>query len=73
MGNSPVDRDIEYMKKMWGTTHLVTDHWSLPGEAPQDTPVELKEVLNDEAKPVDSGKKQMLSEESGYDSIPNRY
>jgi len=63
MGNSPVDRDSKYMKETWGTTHLVTDHWSLPGEAPQDTPVELKEVLNDE----------VLSEESSYDSIPNRY
>ena len=73
MGNSPVDRDSKYMKETWGTTHLVTDHWSLPGEAPQDTPVELKEVLNDEAKPINSGKKQVLSEESSYDSIPNRY
>tara|TARA_R100001463_G_scaffold103861_1_gene158354 strand:- start:471 stop:698 length:228 start_codon:yes stop_codon:yes gene_type:complete len=73
MGNSPVDRDSKYMRETWGTTHLVTDHWSLPGEAPQDTPVELKEVLNDEAKPVGGAKKQVLSEESPYDSIPNRY
>tara|TARA_B100000902_G_C27144973_1_gene830613 strand:+ start:830 stop:1057 length:228 start_codon:yes stop_codon:yes gene_type:complete len=73
MGNSPVDRDVNYMREQWGTTSLVTDHWSLPGEAPQDTPVELKEVLNDEAKPVNGDKKQMLSEESPYDSIPNRY
>jgi len=73
MGNSPVDRDTNYMKDTWGTTSLVTDHWSLPGESPQDTPVELKEVLNDEAKPINGAKKQVLSEESSYDSIPNRY
>ena len=29
MGNSPVDRDQEYMRRMWGTTKLVTDYnWS---------------------------------------------
>tara|TARA_Y100000004_G_C8845968_1_gene382563 strand:+ start:295 stop:561 length:267 start_codon:yes stop_codon:yes gene_type:complete len=26
MGNSPVDRDSNYMREMWGTTHLVTDY-----------------------------------------------
>ena len=26
MGNSPVDRDKKYMKRMWGTTRLVTDY-----------------------------------------------
>ena len=25
MANSPVDRNAEYMKEMWGTTHLTTD------------------------------------------------
>ena len=33
----------------------------------------MKEVLNDEAKPIEGAKKQVLSEESSYDSIPNRY
>jgi hypothetical protein len=73
MGNSPVDRNEAYMKEVWGTTSLITDYWSLPKNAPQDTPVELKEVLNDEAKPIEGDKKQVLSEESSYDSIPNRY
>ena len=73
MGNSPVDRNEEYMKEVWGTTSLITDYWSLPKNAPQDTPVELKEVLNDEAKPINGTKKQVLSEGSSYDSIPNRY
>jgi len=26
MGQSPVDRNQEYMREMWGTTHLVTDY-----------------------------------------------
>ena len=26
MGNSKVDRDREYMKKMWGTTKLTSDY-----------------------------------------------
>ena len=73
MGNSPVDRNKKYMQEVWGTTSLITDYWSLPQKAPQDTPVELKEVLNDEAKPVGGTQKQVLSEESPYDSIPNRY
>ena len=27
MGNSPVDRDKNYMREMWGTTKLVTDYY----------------------------------------------
>ena len=30
MGNSPVDRDKDHMKNLWGTTSLITDYWSLP-------------------------------------------
>ena len=26
MSNLPVDRDINYMKQMWGTTSLITDY-----------------------------------------------
>ena len=26
MSNLPVDRDRQYMYKMWGTTHLATDY-----------------------------------------------
>ena len=73
MGNSPVDRDRKYMEETWGTSRLITDYWTMPKNSPQDTPVELKEVVNDEAKPVDGSQKQVLSEESPYDSIPNRY
>jgi|SaaInlV_120m_DNA_3_1039746.scaffolds.fasta_scaffold07228_3 hypothetical protein len=28
MANSPVDRNVNYMKKMWGTNKLVTDYGS---------------------------------------------
>ena len=27
MGNSPVDRNSNYMREMWGTTKLVTDYY----------------------------------------------
>ena len=30
MANSPVDRDVNYMKEVWGTTSLTSDYWSLP-------------------------------------------
>jgi len=30
MSNLPVDRDKNYMKKMWGTTKLVTDYYETP-------------------------------------------
>jgi hypothetical protein len=30
MSNLPVDRDPNYMKEMWGTTQLITDHDSTP-------------------------------------------
>jgi hypothetical protein len=26
MTRKPVDRDVNYMKQMWGTTHLVSDY-----------------------------------------------
>jgi len=29
MSNSPVDRDADYMKSMWGTTKLITDYGSM--------------------------------------------
>ena len=29
MGNSPVDRDVNYMKETWGTVELITDYQSM--------------------------------------------
>ena len=28
-----VDRDVNYMYEMWGTTRLITDYWSLPQQS----------------------------------------
>lgn len=30
MAKYHVDRDTEYMYKMWGTTSLITDYWTKP-------------------------------------------
>ena len=32
MSNLPVDRDQNYMQKMWGTTKLVTDYADQPSK-----------------------------------------
>ena len=40
MGNSPVDRDKDYMFQMWGTTSLITDYWTKQHET-NDIPEEL--------------------------------
>ena len=40
MGNSPVDRDKDYMFQMWGTTSLITDYWTSSHET-NDIPEEL--------------------------------
>ena len=35
MANSPVDRDVSYMKENWGTTMLITDYGAM---TPTKTP-----------------------------------
>ena len=42
MGNSPVDRDNDYMFQTYGTTSLITDYWSMPHKT-NDDPEELTE------------------------------
>ena len=42
MGNSPVDRDSDYMYQMWGTTSLITDYWTKPHKT-NDSPEEFTE------------------------------
>ena len=43
MANSPnPDRNVDYMREMWGTTSLITDYWS--GNTPK---TELREVVGD--------------------------
>ena len=48
MGNSPVDRDNDYMFQTHGTRSLITDYWSMPHKT-NDDPEELtKEEQNRE-------------------------
>ena len=63
MGNSPVDRDISYMKEVWGATSLTSDYWSLPKEQPQDQKVSLNEVNFDQPKTIDTGEQVQLNEQ----------
>lgn len=52
------DRDSEYMKEMWGTTHLVSDYGAL----------ELREVVHDKkAKKVKSEETELFSDNSSWD------
>jgi len=56
MSNSPVDRDKNYMREMWGTTKLITDY-----EA--DKPKRLiQEVMHDSAPKHDLLKQTELHE-----------
>ena len=43
MGNSPVDRNTEYMREMWGTTKLISDYGSMQ-EKPKRV---ITEVMHD--------------------------
>lgn len=42
MAKYHVDRDTEYMHKMWGTNRLITDYWCKPHKT-NDDPEELTE------------------------------
>ncbi len=39
MAKYHVDRDTEYMYKMWGTTSLITDYWTKPAKQANDEDV----------------------------------
>jgi len=67
MGNSPVDRDINYMREMWGTTKLATDYINyyeneemnpqndfLDNLANQQHQKMLREISNDDITPKKS-------------------
>jgi hypothetical protein len=43
--NPNPDRNQEYMRKMWGTTSLITDYWS--GNTSNE---ELREVVGDDKR-----------------------
>ena len=55
MGNSKVDRDREYMRKMWGTTKLSSDYEAFQSEndfldnlANEQYQKMLREIENDD-------------------------
>jgi len=48
MGNSPVDRDSEYMYKMWGTTNLITDYWTSKQKSNDPEERVIQEIMHDD-------------------------
>ena len=50
MANSPVDRDVSYMREVWGTTSLTSDYWSLPKQTNDPEELVLREVMHDDLK-----------------------
>jgi hypothetical protein len=59
MGQSPVDRNREYMREMWGTTKLVSDYGSMQHI---DQKRVLTEVMHDTAPRHDLKKQTELHE-----------
>jgi len=56
MGHSPVDRNVEYMREMWGTSKLASDYGAL------DSTKVLTEVMHDRAPKHDLKKQSELHE-----------
>ena len=54
MSNLPVDRDSNYMREMWGTTHLITDYDNV---SPKRV---IQEVMHDLAPKHNLKKQQEL-------------
>ena len=74
MGNSPVDRDTDYMREMWGTTKLVTDYYRdekmtanhdfLDNLANDQHQKMLREISNDDITPK---KRDTVNQEDLYE------
>ena len=62
MGNSPVDRDSDYMKKVWGTTSLITDYGSTLDKMYQENHEDEEKVLQEIMHDNLSNKKRYLQE-----------
>jgi len=45
MSKYHVDRDTDYMHKMWGTTSLITDYWKHPKN---DNKRVIQEIMHDD-------------------------
>jgi len=50
MANSPVDRDSEYMYKMWGTTNLITDYWTKAQKKVKQEERTIQEIMHDDIR-----------------------
>ena len=48
MGQSPVDRNRDYMREMWGTTKLASDYGSMSEVSDHKM---LREIANDDITP----------------------
>lgn len=59
MANSPVDRDVNYMREMWGTESLVTDYNAM---LEKPTKRVISEVMHDTAPRHDFKKQSELHE-----------
>ena len=71
MATSPVDRNKNYMREMWGTTKLVTDYNSLPEKKV------LQEVMHDDLNDEYQIPKDRLSRpcggSHGFDDFVERW
>ena len=47
--NPNPDRNLSYMKEVWGTSSLITDYWSIPEKKSEKQM--LREINNDEITP----------------------
>ena len=80
MAKYHVDRDTDYMRKMWGTTCLITDYWNGPTKNNDPEELDLQEVMHHRAKKNKDKNEGELFENNVnldcqdlYDSIPDRF
>lgn len=58
MSNLPVDRDSNYMREMWGTTHLITDYY----KTEENKQRLIQEIMHDPAPKHNFKKQEELHE-----------
>ena len=80
MAKYHVDRDTNYMYKMWGTTKLITDYWKGPAGSDAPEEYDLSEVMHHRAKKNKEQNDGELFENNVnldgrdlYDDIPERF
>ena len=62
MGNSPVDRNSDYMKEMWGTNRLVSDYGSMQRINVHEEKKQFLQEIMDYEKSHDLKKQSQLHE-----------